>query len=66
VALFNSILTGESPQLRTDSRLIMPTITASDVCARLLKVKIITQLVHHWLGTKDKGPLLWDKFKTIV
>ena len=37
VALLNKGLTGESPQLRTDLRLITLTITASNVCVKLLK-----------------------------
>ena len=32
----------------------------------LAKEKTIAQLVHRRLGTKDKGPLLWDKFKTMI
>ena len=38
MALLNSILTGGLPQLKTNLRLITPTITVSNIYTRPLKV----------------------------
>ena len=55
MALFNSILTGKLLQLRTNLRLIMPTITVSDIYAGCYAVRyLVSMSTGNWARYVDR------------